>query len=125
MKTASTAAFLLFCYGLSAQTLIPTPTAQYDALTVSGGAMTDLSGNGNNITLSGTTQGAVGTTCNGSSDYLFRNALVGISDFTILAIASSAAGGVFSDSITPNMAFAIAVSGFTSATATITAVFTR
>lgn len=42
-----------------------------------------------------------------------------------IARGLTAAGGVFSDSITPNMAFAIAVSSFTSATATITAVFTR
>jgi len=60
---------------------------QYDGVTVGSGALTDLSGNGNNCTLTGTTQVAQGTTFNGTSDICqYTPVLSGNTDFTMLII---------------------------------------
>lgn len=66
---------------------------QYDMLTTSGGGTTlnDLSGNSNNGTIHGTTTSAQGRVFNGTSDYVSVPQLIGNSNFTALAIASSSA----------------------------------
>jgi hypothetical protein len=87
------------------------PTAglqiQYDMLTITGGTtLSDLSGNGNNGTLSGTTQNAYGTTFNGSSDYITVPKVISNSDFTVMVVAQQKASGntgtVWSETVSGN-----------------------
>lgn len=77
---------LLCAVSINAQVL----TSRYNFVTgVSGSTLTDLTGNGNNGTLHGTTPGATGITFNGTSDYISLPALVHDGDFTIIIFASS------------------------------------
>jgi hypothetical protein len=66
--------------------------AQYDMMTITGGGTTlsDLSGNGENGTLHGTTTGSAGITFNGTSDYITLPGIVGDSDFTAVVCAQTA-----------------------------------
>lgn len=61
---------------------------QYDMVTTGGGGttMTDLSGNGHNGTLHGTTQIATGTTFNGSTDFIDTPALTVNGPYTVLVV---------------------------------------
>jgi hypothetical protein len=72
---------------------LPNAIIQYDMLSVSGATLTDVSGNGNDGTLHGTTQTDFGTTFNGSNDYISTPAVVKNSDFTVIVIASGDASG--------------------------------
>ena len=79
--------FLLALFSTPAFAQVPTYglVEEYDMITVTGGTtLTDLSGNGNNGTLHGTTQNATGTSFNGSSDFISIPSVVGgTSDFTV------------------------------------------
>lgn len=67
---------------------------QYDMTTVTGGTtLSDLSGNGNNGTLHGTTQTVFGTTFNGSSDYISIPTVVNNSDFTTIMVTTQGNNG--------------------------------
>jgi len=90
--------FAFFALSLSAfgQTL-PTNglVIQYDMLTTGGGGttLTDLSGNGNTGTLTGTTTNAQGRIFNGTTDFVTIPQLIGNSDFTAMTIMQQASGG--------------------------------
>lgn len=70
---------------------------QYDMLTTGGGGttLTDLSGNSNNGTLTGTTTNSSGRVFNGSSDFITLPQLIGNSDFTVMAIIQPNSGGSY------------------------------
>jgi hypothetical protein len=72
------------------QAQLPTAglVAQYDMLTAVSTSLTDLSGNGNNGTIVGTTTTAQGRVCNGSSDYVSMPLLIANSDFTVIVAAT-------------------------------------
>lgn len=96
MKTLlSLAAILLSSIFLQAQLPTNGLVAQYDMLTTGGGGttLTDLSGNGNNGTINGTTTTSKGRVCNGTTDYISMPQLIGNSDFTVLAISTGSASG--------------------------------
>lgn len=69
---------------------IPTTGLQeaYDMTSVVSTTLTDLSGQGNNGTLNGTTQTALGTTFNGSTDWISIPKVVGNSNFTVITVAA-------------------------------------
>lgn len=86
-------AVLFFIFGLSCFAQIPTLglVEQYDMTTLGGGGttLTDLSGNGRNGTLHGTTPGAKGITFNGTSDYISIPTVVANADFTAMVFLST------------------------------------
>jgi hypothetical protein len=67
------------------------PVAEYDMLTTSGGGtvLNDLSGNGHNGTIHGTTANAQGRLCNGTSDYIGMPILINNSDYTVIVISAN------------------------------------
>ena len=76
----------------SAYAQIPTTglAAEYDMTTLTGtSTLDDISGNGNNGTLHGTTPGTKGIAFNGTSDYVSIPAVIGNSDFTAFVCAST------------------------------------
>lgn len=86
----ATVAALLAAWPALAQVPTNGLAEEYDMTTITGGTtLVDQSGNGHNGTLHGTTLGTTGITFNGTSDYISIPAVVGNSDFTIFACASS------------------------------------
>lgn len=88
MKNFLFAAVLLFSCALEAQLPTSGLIAQYDMLTAVSTSLTDLSGNGNNGTIVGTTTTSQGRVCNGSSDYISMPLLIANSDFTVIVVAT-------------------------------------
>ncbi len=83
---------LLAFAALSAIAQIPTQNLaeQYNLISgVSGSTLTDSSGNSRNGTLHGTTPGATGVTCNGSSDWINLPSVISNNNFTVLLFAQS------------------------------------
>lgn len=73
--------------------------AQYDMTTITGGTtLVDLSGNGHNGTLHGTTPGTQGITFNGSTDYISIPSLLnGLSQFTVIVICQNSNGASWNE----------------------------
>lgn len=61
--------------------------AAYDMVSITGSVLTDISGNGKDGTLHGTTPGPIGVDFDGVDDYISLPAVLDNSDFTVIAIA--------------------------------------